>query len=88
MEVSGQLHASAGLLPGTASRTHWIGGWVGPRAGLDAVVKRKFPSPCRDSDSIGLNGGGISRPAETLSASREALFSKLPICLKTTLQVD
>jgi hypothetical protein len=22
--------------------THWIGGWVGPRAGLDAVVKRKI----------------------------------------------
>jgi hypothetical protein len=28
---------------------HWIGGWVGPRAGLDAVVKRKIPSPYRDS---------------------------------------
>jgi hypothetical protein len=25
-----------------ASRTHWIGGWVGPRAGLDDVEKRKF----------------------------------------------
>jgi hypothetical protein len=25
--------------------THWIGGWMGPRAGLDAVVKRKIPSP-------------------------------------------
>jgi hypothetical protein len=22
--------------------THWIGGWVGPRAGLDAVENRKF----------------------------------------------
>jgi hypothetical protein len=30
--------------------THWIGGWVGPRAGLDAVVWRKIPSPCRDSN--------------------------------------
>jgi hypothetical protein len=30
----------------TAPSTHWIGGWVGPRAGLDAVVKRKIPSPC------------------------------------------
>jgi hypothetical protein len=29
--------------------THWIGGWVGPRAGLDAMVKSKIPSPCRDS---------------------------------------
>jgi hypothetical protein len=30
--------------------THWIGGWVGPRAGLDAVVKRKISSPGRDSN--------------------------------------
>jgi hypothetical protein len=30
--------------------THWIGGWVGPRAVLDAVVKRKIPSPCRESN--------------------------------------
>jgi hypothetical protein len=22
--------------------THWIGGWVDPRAGLDDVEKRKF----------------------------------------------
>jgi len=27
---------------------HWIGGWVGPRFGLDVVVKRRIPSPCRD----------------------------------------
>jgi hypothetical protein len=25
-----------------ASGTHWIGGWVNPRAGLDNVEKRKF----------------------------------------------
>jgi hypothetical protein len=25
-----------------APGTHWIGGWVGPRAGLDAVEKRKI----------------------------------------------
>jgi len=23
--------------------THWIGGWLVPRADLDVVVKRKFP---------------------------------------------
>jgi hypothetical protein len=28
--------------------THWIGSWVGFRAVLDAVMKRKIPSPCRD----------------------------------------
>jgi hypothetical protein len=27
--------------------SHWIGGWVGPSAGLDAVVKRKIPRPRR-----------------------------------------
>jgi hypothetical protein len=26
-----------------APGTHWIGSWVGSRAGLDAVVKRKIP---------------------------------------------
>jgi hypothetical protein len=34
VEVSGHLHAPAALPPGT----HRIGGWVGPRAGLDTVV--------------------------------------------------
>jgi hypothetical protein len=34
--------------------THWIGGWVDPRAGLDTVVK-KIPSPCRDSNPRSLS---------------------------------
>jgi hypothetical protein len=25
--------------------THWIGGWVDPRAGLDDVEKKKFLTP-------------------------------------------
>jgi hypothetical protein len=28
----------------TAPGTHWIGGWVGPRAVLDAAVRRKILS--------------------------------------------
>jgi hypothetical protein len=32
------------------NNTHWIGGWVGPRAVLGAVVKRKIPSPRRESN--------------------------------------
>jgi hypothetical protein len=48
MEVSGQLHAPASLPTG---KEHpgilWIGGWVGPRAGLDAVAKRSLSS-CRE----------------------------------------
>jgi hypothetical protein len=30
--------------------THYIGLWVGPRASLDAVVRIKIPSLCRDSN--------------------------------------
>jgi hypothetical protein len=30
---------------------HWIGGWVGPSSVLDAVVKRKIPSPRRESNA-------------------------------------
>jgi hypothetical protein len=33
-----------------APGSQWIGGWVGPRAVLDAVVKRKIPSPHRESE--------------------------------------
>jgi hypothetical protein len=33
-----------------APGTHWIGGWVGPTGVLDAVVKRKIPSPRRESN--------------------------------------
>jgi hypothetical protein len=32
-----------------APDTHWIGDWVGPRAVLDTVVKRKIPNPRRES---------------------------------------
>jgi hypothetical protein len=33
-----------------APGTHWIGGWVDPRAILDPVVKRKIPSRRRESN--------------------------------------
>jgi hypothetical protein len=37
--------------PGERARgTHWIGDWVCSRAVLDAVVKRKIPSPRRESN--------------------------------------
>jgi len=44
------IHSLTSALDGEAPRTHWIGGWVGSRADLDAVVKKKIPSPSRDSN--------------------------------------
>jgi hypothetical protein len=44
MEVSGQLHAPAAIPSVKAPGTRWIGGWVGSRAGLDAMETRiSFP---------------------------------------------
>jgi hypothetical protein len=40
-----------------APGTHWIEGWVGRRAGLDAVVKGKIPSPRWESWNEGIVGG-------------------------------
>jgi hypothetical protein len=43
MEVSGQLHAPGPFTPGESDTdTHWTGGCVGPRAGLDALEFRKI----------------------------------------------
>jgi hypothetical protein len=51
IDVSGQLHAPGHFTPRErAPGTHWIGGWVGPRAVLEAVVKRRIPSPRRESN--------------------------------------
>jgi hypothetical protein len=36
------------LHPGDrAPTTHWIGGGIGPRAGLDTMEKRKISYPCQ-----------------------------------------
>jgi hypothetical protein len=36
-------------LRGKNATIHWTGGWVGSRAGLDAVEERKIYFPCRES---------------------------------------
>jgi hypothetical protein len=49
MEVSGQLHAPVALHLGLRIiGTNWLGGWVDPRAVLDAVAKRKLLPPAKN----------------------------------------
>jgi hypothetical protein len=51
------------LYPRNRARgTHWIRGWVGPRACLEAVKKRKISCPCRESNP--------GRPAPSPSLSQ------------------
>jgi hypothetical protein len=43
MLVGGQGHDPAALPPGKRPGTHCIGGWVGPRVGLDGCGKSRPP---------------------------------------------
>jgi hypothetical protein len=62
--MNGQLHAPA-VFPGEkAPGNHWVVGWVGPRAGLDDVEKRKFLT------LRGLEIRSLGRPARSQSLYR------------------
>jgi hypothetical protein len=52
MEVNDQRHAPAALYPRGIDPpgTHWTGGWVDPRAGLDSEARRKILCLCRGSN--------------------------------------
>jgi hypothetical protein len=48
--VSGQRHAPAALYPRERNPgTHWTGGWVGSKAGLDTEVRGKISCLCQGS---------------------------------------
>jgi len=49
MEMSGQHHVTAALLPENNIDAHWIELWVGPWAGLDILESRKLFYLCWDS---------------------------------------
>jgi hypothetical protein len=53
-----------------AADTPWIGGWVGPRVVLDAAVKRKIPSPRRESN-----------PRTRSSTKMNLITLKLNLCI-------
>jgi hypothetical protein len=48
MSVNCQLDASTVLMLGVIASTHRIGGWLGPRAGLDVVEKTEVSLPHGD----------------------------------------
>jgi hypothetical protein len=52
MEVSGQLHVPANLSPEEIFLYRWIRGWVGFRAGLEVVAKRKIPDPVGNTTPV------------------------------------
>jgi hypothetical protein len=56
--------------------THWIGDWMGPRAGLDAVAKRKKSHHCSCRE---LNSG---RPTRSLVT----ILTELPRFLTTSVE--
>jgi hypothetical protein len=87
MKVCDQLHAAVALPPPPpegAPGTHWIGGWVSSRAGLDVVVMRKIPSLYQDSNSavpLSCPGSYIrarciqSTPSHTVSLRSIGIFN-------------
>jgi len=49
LALRGQLYALAYLPPGKkAFGIHWLGDWVGPRAGLDMLAKREVSAPAKN----------------------------------------
>jgi hypothetical protein len=53
MEVGGQLPALVALpLQIEAQLPIWIRGWVGPRASVDMVVKRRIPAPASNQTPV------------------------------------
>jgi hypothetical protein len=50
MGLSGQCHASAALTRKRPHFTHWIGRWVGLRAGLDSEGRGKNSLPVPENE--------------------------------------
>jgi hypothetical protein len=68
MEVSGQLHVPATLPPGNNPRYQLDRILVGFRADVDAVVKRKIPILCQESNP--------SRPSRSVVTILTELFQQ------------
>jgi hypothetical protein len=83
MGVSGQHHAPAALTPGEKTPgTHCAGGWVGPRAGLDAEARGKISAVSTSETSVNFYHTTLrynSEDSHLYARRRENLKSFLPI---------
>jgi hypothetical protein len=59
---------------------HWIGGWVGPRAGLDTVAKRKNPA-METSNKVYSDKKKVYWKMEKNTAKMSFLISLVPLQL-------
>jgi hypothetical protein len=58
---------------GETSDANWIGGWVGTRAGMDAVEKRKISCRCRELNADSSEALAIASIKEYLMTCNEAV---------------
>jgi hypothetical protein len=58
--------------------THLISGWLCPTAGLDAVAKRKIPSPCQVSNPDRSARSLVAMPTELSRFPSEIMCSETP----------
>jgi len=73
MEVSGQFHTRAALLPGKAAKIYRVGGWLSPRAYLDVSEWEKSLVHYRES-----NKQFLGYPASSLVTATATLFQFPP----------
>jgi hypothetical protein len=64
----------------TSPLTHWKGGWMGPRAGLDVVEKRKILRPYQESNPPNPDCSARSQSLYRLSYSSSLLMAVRQSC--------
>jgi len=77
--MSGQRHAPAALAPGKRPVTHCLGGWVGPRSGLDGCRKSRLP-PGFDPR--------IVQPVASRYTDRAIPAQIIPVCTRKSSPID
>jgi hypothetical protein len=81
--MSGQHHAPAAFSPGERDPgTHWIGGWISPRAEVDAVKERKSLA------SVGIRLQFLGYPAHSLVTELFCLYIRRTLLKRKLFHVS